>query len=200
MAYLILRIGGALFYGWCLHKLYSSGGWLQQPAQMVWQPSSAQDNSLPAWAIAQVKSLGLVVVIIAVLLLCLKILKVLGIERLVAWLLQPILRLLGIGREATTITIVGITLGLSYGGGLLINEARKGAVPPRDVATAMLMLGLLHSVIEDTLLLLLIGADLSGLLWGRLILTFVVIALISRLMNVLGETRCRRYFYKSVSR
>ncbi len=195
----LIRIGGALLYGFILHRIYQAGGWLQQPAHVLWQPVVQADPSLAQWAWGQVRNLAVIFGIICVLLFGLKLLKVLGIERLAAWLLQPVLRLLGIGPAATNISIIGITLGLSYGGGLLINEARQGTVPARDVCIAMVMLSLLHSVIEDTLLLLTLGADLSGMLWGRMLFTFIVVAIMSRLMNRLGEVRCQRWFYKVVS-
>jgi len=50
------------------------------------------------------------------------------------------------------LAIVGITLGVSFGGGLLINEAKRGHISPRDIFVAMMLLNLLHSLIEDTLL------------------------------------------------
>jgi len=45
----------------------------------------------------------------------------------------------------------------------------------------MAFLGLCHSVIEDTLLILLMGADLSAILWICLIFAIAVTAFIARL-------------------
>ena len=39
-------------------------------------------------------------------------------------ILRPVLKLIGIGPKASAITVIGLTMGLSYGGGLIINEAR----------------------------------------------------------------------------
>ena len=44
----------------------------------------------------------------------------LGVEKVIQWMLRPLLKLVGIGKEAITITLVGITLGIAFGGGLLI--------------------------------------------------------------------------------
>lgn len=82
--------------------------------------------------------------------------------------LRPILSVLGISRETTNLTIAGITLGISFGGGLLINEAKRGHISPRDIFVAMMLLNLLHSLIEDTLLILLIGADFMTIFWSGL--------------------------------
>ena len=99
-------------------------------------------------------------------------------------------------KDATTLTLVGITLGLSYGGGLLINEARKGHIKAKDICAAILLLSLLHSIIEDTLLILLLGADLSAILWARLVFTMIVISLATRLMRAMGESQCQKYIYQ----
>jgi len=111
----------------------------------------------------------------------LRLLRALGIERLMHWLLAPVLGLIGIRREAGNITIIGVTLGLSFGAGLLIREARSGQLTRRDVFLTMGFLGLCHSLIEDTLLILLLGADLSGILWARLAFALIVMATLARL-------------------
>jgi len=85
-----------------------------------------------------------------------------------AILLRPFLRVLGISKEVTNLTIIGITLGLSFGGGLLISEAKRGHTAARDVFTAIMLLNLLHSLIEDTLLTMLIGADFYTIFWGTI--------------------------------
>lgn len=176
---LLLRIVGSFLFAALLNLLYSSSDSLQEPASLVWHPAPV-DPSLSSWFASQAESLLMVQLIIIALLTLLKCLRLLGVERLISWLLRPVLKLLGIGREATTITLVGITLGLSFGGGLLIKEARSGHIKPQDVFASMCFLGLCHSLIEDTLLIMLIGAHLSGILWFRLIFALLVTALLSR--------------------
>lgn len=177
---LCLRIGGALVLGGLLNLVYTLTGSLQHDSRMVWQPATA-DASLTGWALDQAAMLAMVLVVIAALMGGLRLLRVLGVERLMHALLAPVLKLIGIRREAANITIIGTTLGLSFGAGLLIREARSGALTRRDVFLTMGFLGLCHSVIEDTLLILLLGADLSGILWARLGFAVVVIALLARL-------------------
>ena len=147
---------------------------------MLWR-SEAVDPSLPVWAVNQLKTLVMMFLVILALMALLRVLKVLGIERLMHIMLAPLLRFIGIGREATNVTIIGFTLGLSIGAGLLIREARTGKMSRRDIFLTMAFLGLCHSVIEDTLLILLMGADLSAILWARLVFAITVTALLARL-------------------
>tara|TARA_B100000795_G_scaffold173932_1_gene131278 strand:+ start:899 stop:1855 length:957 start_codon:yes stop_codon:yes gene_type:complete len=169
---IITRLFGAFAFAWLLHVFYDQTQWLQEPAQMAWQPEPIADG-LDHWFFSQLKALAMIQIIIIVLLAFLKILRGIGVEKIIQWMLRPILKLMGIGKEATTITLVGITLGLSFGGGLLIKEARSGHVSKKDVFTSLILLGFCHSLIEDTLLVVLLGAHLSGVLWFRLVFAFI---------------------------
>ncbi len=179
-ATLLIRIGGALALGALLDLVYSAGGWLQGPSRLLWEPEAVDPGLLP-WALDQLRMLGWIFVVIAALMALLRLLRVLGIERLMHALLAPVLALIGIRKEAGNITIIGATLGLSFGAGLLIREARTGALSRRDLFLAMAFLGLCHSVIEDTLLIVLLGADLSGILWARLAFALAAIAVLARI-------------------
>ncbi len=90
-------------------------------------------------------------------------------------ILNPILRLLGIGPSATTITIVGMTLGIAYGGGPDYPGGGIRAHGPARRPVLPLPQGLCHSVIEDTLLLRSSGSCF-WILWGRIILSLIVVS------------------------
>ncbi|PAU72211.1 hypothetical protein [Vreelandella alkaliphila] len=177
---LVLRVGGALLLAWLLHCFYSYFGLLQAPVELVWQPSFSSAPTLSGWALAQLETLALIFVIILALIVLLKLLKRLGLERWIHLGLLPLLKLLGIGRSAANVTVIGFTLGLSYGAGLLIRDVQNGVLSKRDSTLALCFLGLCHSVIEDTLLILMLGADITGILWARLFFAIIVTAMIAR--------------------
>ena len=196
---LLFRLGGSLLFAWILHLTYQMTDTLNQPAQMLWSPAIVERSSYFDWTLEQLQNLMMVFAVISILLFTLKVLKILGIEKLMAILLKPFLRLLGVSQEATNITIIGATLGLSFGGGLLINEAQKGHVAARDVFTSIMLLNLLHSLIDDTLLILLIGADFNSIFWGRIIFSILVIAALAATVRKLPLTFSERYLYRSVA-
>ncbi len=177
---LALRIGGSLLLGAMLNLAYRAGGWLQQPFVPVWQPE-APAGDLSGWLLDQALMLVTIFFVLAGLMAMLKLMRVLGIERLVHLAMFPLLRLTGISRQAANITVIGVTLGLTFGAGLLLREVRSGTLSRRDVWLALGFLGLAHSLIEDTILILLIGADLSGILWARLFFAIALIGLLARL-------------------
>ncbi len=182
-----LRVGGALVFGSILHLVYTRFNLLQEPATIVWSMPDA-DDSLTSWVLAQIETLVIIYFVILSLIVLLNTLRLFGLERIIHIGLVPVLRLLGIGRSAANVTVVGVALGLSYGAGLLIRDLDEGVMSRRDAYLALCFLGLLHSVIEDTLLIMALGADLSGILWARMIFAFAVIAVLARLLSY-WETR-----------
>ena len=193
-----LRLGMAVIFGMLANLIYLAGDWLQQPTRLLWSPGQV-DDSLTAWIMNQLIGLVIIMGIVFALVLLLDVLQRIGVIQWLNRMLRPVLHLLGIGREAETITLVGLTLGISYGGALLINEAQAGHVPPRDVLFSVSLLGLSHSLIEDTLLMMLIGADLSGILFGRVIFSLLVIFLMVRLVARFRPDTVNRYLVRSVA-
>lgn len=176
-----IRVGGAVILGAILNQIYSAFELYQQPIQLVWQPDLTATPTLTQWAYEQVQILISVFGILVVLISTLRILRWLGIEKLIHALLMPLLRGLTLGKEAANITVVGMLLGISYGAGLLIDDVKQGKIGKREILLVMGFLGLCHSIIEDTLLIMLLGADLSAILWGRLLFAIVFVAIWGRL-------------------
>src|SRR5690606_19090168 len=81
------------------------------------------------------------------------------------------------------VTTVGVLLGLTYGGALIIEEAKKQNFSARTRFLALSWLSLSHSLIEDTLLVLALGANIWVVLVGRVILTLLIVAALANLTN-----------------
>jgi hypothetical protein len=193
----LLRIGGALTLGWLLSRIYAWGGWLQEANVIIWQPRP-ESESLLSWGLGQVQNLAMIFVIITLLSAVMRVFTAIGLTGLCVRLLAPVLRVLGIGSEAGTLTIVGMIMGLAYGGGMIMHEAHSGKVGSKDIFSSLSLMGLSHSVFEDTLLMVVIGGHVSGLLWARIIFTLVVIALLVRVVAWLGDDFFYRRLFKPV--
>jgi len=191
---IILRIGGALLLGFLLFKLYSIGGFLTENNNALWKPQATIDTSLLSWGLNQLKILAQVFGVIAALVVFLKLLKLSGIEHLLQIMLKPLLNILGLSNKTISISIIGITLGLTYGGGLLINEAKKGNISQLDILGSLSLLALCHSLIEDTLLIMLLGADLSGILYIRVLFSLFFVAIFVRILKNFQKDQFLKYF------
>jgi hypothetical protein len=184
----LLRIGGALVLGWLLHTAYTAFGLLQGPADILIEADkSAGDLGWPAWALGEVRNLASIFLIILALVAVMRLMRSIRATDALDWLLRPVLRLMGVGSKASTITVIGLTMGLSYGGGLIIREARSGAVGRRDVFFSLSLMGLSHSLVEDTLLLAMAGGAFSGIFWGRLAFSLIAVAVLVAVSRRLPE-------------
>jgi hypothetical protein len=183
----LLRMGGAFLCGAVMNVFFTLVPWLNDQAVLI-LAAPDQQVSPGQWLWDQLLNLGKIFLIITMLISLMRLLDFLGITRLFIRCLKPVLRLIGIGPDAATITIIGLTLGLGYGGGLIIRETGRGNLSRTDVFSALSLMGLSHALIEDTLLMVLLGASLYGVFWGRLIFSLIIVAILVRLVNQ-GLTR-----------
>ena len=144
-------------------------------------PSLESAPDLLSWGISQLKGLGMIFIIIVALVIILDFLKYIGVEKLIEKALKPFLNFLGVGEKASTIAVVGVTLGIGFGAGLLIKEVKSGKLHYKDVFGVLVLVGMLHSIIEDTAVVSLIGANIIITLFLRAILTLCIVYIFMRL-------------------
>ena len=172
-----LRLASAILAAFLLHLILDGAGLLQGKALVLLD--AAPTSSLGEWGLQQACNLAQMYVIICLVMLLQKALDAFRISQFAAWLLSPVLRLLGISPKAVSIVIIGFTMGILYGSGVLIKSTQEGHLSGRDVFSSISLLGLSHSLIEDTLMLSLIGGSLWGLLGFRIVFTLASGALLN---------------------
>ncbi|WP_027722950.1 nucleoside recognition domain-containing protein [Maridesulfovibrio zosterae] len=193
---LITRFAGAFIFGLLLHLIYDNFNLLQSPANIILTPENAAvDKTILQWAFGEIKNLISIFGIILSLLAVMRILAKLRILAAMDFLLRPLLTLMGIGSKASALTVVGLTMGLSYGGGMIIHETKSGRIDKKDVFYSLTLMSLCHSLIEDTLLLTMIGGHISGLFWGRLIFSIITVAAIVQITKIIPESFSDKYLW-----
>ena len=68
-----------------------------------------------------------------------------------------------------------MTLGIGFGAGLLIKEVKTGKLHYKDVFGVLVLVGMLHSVIEDTFVVSFIGANIIITLFLRAVITLCLV-------------------------
>ncbi|MGJ8527699.1 nucleoside recognition domain-containing protein [Maritalea sp.] len=182
----VLRVLGGLIYAFVLHHILAATGWLSAPVNPAWIPMSATPDWIEFFRGLMETMIWMLIILVG-LSWGLELLKVTGVLALLMKSLSPFLRIAGIKGEAGHLTAVGLFLGISYGAGLLIREAQSGTVSPRQVFLSCVFMGFAHSVIEDTILVISIGADVYGVLAGRLVFAIVATAAISILLRHVSD-------------
>ena len=192
----LIRILGALFYGMILNQILNWGNFLTERSVLLWHPKT-EVYDLQTWTLEQAKALLIMFVVLFLLLQLMKLLDFLGLNKVLKFFFQPLLRRLGIGKEAIEITVIGMTLGIAFGGGLIIRESRTGKIPSRDIFFSLVLMGFFHSVIEDTILMMLLGGNIWGFLVGRMIFAFILVWAMVRLFSLIPEQSFQRFFFQS---
>jgi len=190
-ATIAIRVLGAVILAIILNIVYTKTGYLQQMSEIIWKPEPAKDG-ISGWVLKELKNYGWISVIIFSLVIFMRFIKIFKIDKLLDMLIGPVLKLIGIGKEASGITMVGLSLGLTYGGGLIIKESTEGRVKEKDVFYAVTLMGLCHSLLEDTMLMVMIGGHLSGLLWARFAFSLILMLLMVKMFNRMSDV----FFYK----
>ena len=69
---------------------------------------------------------------------------------------------LGFTEDTAAPTLVGFLFGLAYGGGIIVRDTRRHGLGRRQVFLMSVFLSMVHAIVEDSLILIAVGA---GALW-----------------------------------
>lgn len=194
----VLRVVGGYLMGWIAWQLLTAFDFLSDTAVILWTQQEV-DSSWLDWAQSQGVLLAQIAVIIAALVIVLRFVKWIGLEALLTTLFTPLFRLMGMRPEMTSFTLIGWLLGLAYGGGILLREAVKQGFEAKQIFLAVALLSLSHSLVEDTILVLLIGADVWVVLGLRVIFSVGLMLLLVLSLRTIPPAVFEKYFCKTLS-
>jgi len=172
-----LRLISAFVLGFILKLIYFNFGFLTETFQTFFTVKPPPQNNW-YWFLDQFTTLIYIFFLVCLMATVLEILKIIGVEKLFEKVFMPPLRLFGIQKEAMNIIIVGMFIGIQFGGGMLIKEVKKGTIDKQSIFLSVSLLNLLHAMIEDTILMALVGGHISGILIARVIFSLVLSYLI----------------------
>ncbi len=135
------------------------------------------------WAILQFQNFFIIFLIIFSIITTINILKFIGFWQIIIKILKVPLSYLGMSEKVANIILIGLTLGISFGGGFLIEESKKNNISKKDILLSLSFLSLCHSIIEDTILILLLGSHISGILFFRIIYTIIIILIMKYILD-----------------
>ena len=191
---LSFRFINAIVAGKILNLIFTKYELFNEPNQSVLQvPNELVSNF--EWATLQIQNFFIIFLIIFFIISTINILKVLGVWSLIINIMKIPLSYLGMSEKVANIILIGLTLGISFGGGFLIEESKKNNISKKDILLSLSFLSLCHSIIEDTILILLLGSHISGILFFRFIYTVIIILL----MKILLETKMQKFILSKLT-
>ncbi len=87
----------------------------------------------------------------------------------------PLMKMMGLSKDTSFLWVVGQTLGLTYGSGILMEEMNNGLIGEEEAKALNYHLALNHSQIEDTMLFVAIGAPYLWVALPRVVGAIVVL-------------------------
>jgi len=123
---------------------------------------------------------GKLILIIVPLVTLFEVLRYLPAFRRAGSVTDPLMKGMGLTRDAAVPLFTGIFLGIAYGAGIIIRVARQKELPAREVFLMGLFLGTCHSVVEDILIFMAIGGNGAVILGVRLGIAIILTALLAR--------------------
>ena len=191
---LSFRFINAIVAGKILNLIFTKYELFNEPNQSVLQvPNELVSNF--EWATLQIQNFFIIFLIIFFIISTINILKALGVWSLIIHIMKIPLSYLGMSEKVANIILIGLTLGISFGGGFLIEESKKNNISKKDILLSLSFLSLCHSIIEDTILILLLGSHISGILFFRFIYTVIIILL----MKILLETKMQKFILSKLT-
>lgn len=168
-----IRLSASLLAAVLLNKILP-GEMIENNGQIIRQSV----NFLPAlseWTKAIALTTFKIVVLVNLLLILQKILDEFG---LINWILipfKPLLKIMGLPSSTGFLWMIAYTLGLSYGGAIMISQSEEGKLTRKDADLLNHHIALSHSQLEDTLLFVAMGYPILILVFPRILLAIVYV-------------------------
>lgn len=179
----IIRFVGGYIYAILINLIYTITNTNQIIVDL---PIISQPNqTLIEWGISEVQKYFSICLIVMSLIITLDVLERIRVISLINKALYPIIKFFGISEKVMPLTLIGMTLGLAYGGGLIIAESKEKDISKKDIFLSLALLSLFHSIIEDSLLMIGVGADWVGVFVIRFIYTIIIMLLIKKLVALI---------------
>lgn len=191
-----LRIVMTLISTFIMANIMMAMGVGTEPTTIHFIPTAPLEQSWGEWTINTAKQMLAIPIIAFWMVGLLNILKALRVTTLICRILSPVLRPIGIqSQNSSELTLVGVLLGLAFGGALIVEEAKKGHIPDRDIAMIMLSLCNVHAAVEDNALMTLIGAWVFGFVVLRTLICYAMLFVMGRVFYALSDKNFYRFIF-----
>ncbi|MFI3287276.1 MAG: nucleoside recognition protein [Rikenellaceae bacterium] len=173
---ILLRISAALIaataMNWILPDSYSGELIIERAAPLEGVTLSA---SLATWALNMLHLIPLMLLVIGGLNTIQQILREFNVIDLISKPFAPLMALFGLRADSSLIWLILNTLGLAYGGSIMITQRKEDTLSLKESRLLNTHIAVSHSLLEDTLLYFALGLSLFWLMVPRLILAIVAV-------------------------
>ncbi|MEK4564693.1 nucleoside recognition domain-containing protein [Alkalihalobacillus sp. FSL R5-0424] len=196
-----VRVGLALLSAFVINLVWQGGG---EQAVYGFGSTGATEASVAAepsgWLeilgegiLAGVTGIAQLALIVIPLMLIVQIMREKNWLKLIANGLAPLTKLIGVDKNTSVTLASGLSIGLAYGAGVMIDAVKEDKVKKKDLYIVFIFLVACHAVVEDTLVFLILGIPVWPLLVIRLTAALVLTIAISRIWNSYDKKRLKQH-------
>lgn len=127
------------------------------------------------WAINMIALLLKILGIIMAVMIILEFSESLGWTEYPVKILRPVMRILGLSEQTTTLWITSAAFGLMYGGAITIDKVRKGGLGKDELERLHMSIGINHSMVEDPALFLVLGLNPFWMWVPKLVMAIIAV-------------------------
>lgn len=192
-----VRLFLAFFSAFVINLVWSGGS-----EQAIYGLASASATTAEATGWGAIILVGLetafwgviqLAVIVIPLMLVVQIMRERGWLNVISKWLAPLTRLIGVDRNTSVTLASGLTIGLAYGAGVMIEAVKQDRVRKKDLYIVFIFLVACHAVVEDTVVFLVLGIPVWPLLLIRLVTALLLTIVISRIWTQLEKKNSEIY-------
>jgi hypothetical protein len=114
---------------------------------------------LKVWCLTTLSLFARILVIIMAIMIALEIMRNYNLIDYIVRTLNPVLKILGLEKKVGMLWITAVVFGLSYGGAVIVGEARNGAFSRAELENLHLSIGINHAIIEDPAIFMSLGLN-----------------------------------------
>ena len=141
------------------------------------------------WAVSMLTLSVKIFFIIMAILTLLDIAKSLGWVMPIVKALSPFLRVLGLSEKVGILWMTAVIFGLTYGGAVIVEEARQGHISKEELEELQLSIGINHSMVEDPFLFMAFGISAFWLWVPRLITAMAATRMLTLWVSWTGKEK-----------
>jgi len=168
----LLRIAMAFGAGIAAGRLYGLTG--DAAATTVSHVAGSVPADLVSWLQSTATTVALMSGIVIAIMIMQRVLETSGVLQKASARFERVVALFGLPKSTSFLWLVGNTMGLTYGSAVMIQERERNTLTPTEIDALNHHLAVSHSLIEDTLLFVALGAAVSVLVLPRLFLAAAV--------------------------
>jgi len=170
----LVRLGAAILAVFVVSQFFTDTGQsISLPASLAAQAPFTE--VLKGWAIDTLRLCGRIFIIIMLVMMVLYALEYLGWIKHLVKFFKPLMKVLGLPDQATTMWVTGAGFGLLYGSAVIAEEAKKKHLTKEELEHLHVSIAVNHSIVEEPALFLALGVNPLWLLIPRLVIAIMAV-------------------------